>query len=203
MNKKPKWVIFDVGQVLYDYLGFLDHAATHLNIENVLLKSELDEIVEKSMKGEMTFEKVWGQVLKAHGKENELEKILEIHWDSKKFIVDTKHLIKQLHNKGYSIALFTNNWPNTTERILKNIDEDLSIIKHMFESSVEHLSKPDKQFYELVEKKTGAKADEIFFIDDRDINLTTAEMLGWQTFLYKLGTDGGKTSNENIRKLLL
>ncbi|MEK7160322.1 MAG: HAD-IA family hydrolase [Patescibacteria group bacterium] len=203
MNKKPKWVIFDVGQVLYDYQGFLSHAATHLNIESVLLKSELDEIVEKSMKGEMTFEEVWEQVLKAHGKESELEKILEIHWDSKKFVADTKHLIKQLHNKGYSIALFTNNWPNATERILKNVDEDLSVIKHMFESSVEKLKKPDMKFYELVEKRTGAKGNEIFFIDDKDVNLTTAEILGWQTFLYKLGQDGGKTSNDKIRKQLL
>lgn len=203
MNKKPKWVIFDVGQVLYDYLAFMNDASRHLNVEIMFLKAELDEIVEKSMKGERTFEEVWGQFLKAQGKENELEKILEIHWDSKKFVSDTKLLIKQLHRKGYSIALFTNNWPNMTERILKKINDDSSVIKHMFESSVEKLRKPDIIFYELVQDRTGAKGNEIFFIDDKKENLTTAEVLGWQTFLYELGKDGGKTSNDKIRKQLL
>lgn len=203
MNKKPKWVIFDVGQVLYDYNSFVIDAARYLDIELILLKAELDGIVEKSMKGEMTFEQVWTQVLKLRGREHELEKILEIWWDSEKFVADTKLLIQELHIKSYSVALFTNNWPNMKERIIKNINDDSSVIKHMFESSVEHLRKPDIKFYELVQNRTGAKGNEIFFIDDKKINLTTAKDLGWQTFLYKLGADGGKTSNNKIRKQLL
>lgn len=203
MKIKPKWVIFDVGQVLYDYLNFLDDVAKYLNTENILLKSQLDEITAKSIKGEMSFQEVWGKILKAHGKEKDLEKILEIHWDSKKFVADTKLLMRQLHKKGYSIALFTNNWPNITERILKNIDEDSTVIQHMFESSVEHLRKPDIKFYKLVQDRTGARGNEIFFTDDNKENLITAKDLGWETFLYKLGTDGGKTSNDKIRKQLL
>jgi epoxide hydrolase-like predicted phosphatase len=203
MNTKPKWVVFDVGQVLYDYEHFVTDAAKHLRMELRLLKAELDKIFLKSMKGEMTFKEVWQEVLKEGGKEKELKKILRIWWDSKKFVADTKLLMKQLHKKGYSIALFTNNWPNMTKGLLKNIDEGSFIIKHMFESSVEHLRKPDKKFYKIVEKKTKAKGNEIYFIDDRKINLDTAESLGWQTFLYNLGRDGGKTSNDKIRKQLL
>lgn len=203
MNKKPKWVIFDVGQVLYDYKSFQNQVSKHLNIEHELLKAELEDVFVRSMQGEMTFEEVWQEVLGSYGKEKELKNILDIWWDSKKFVVDTKLLVKQLHEKGYSIALFTNNWPNMTEGILKNIGEDSFVIKHMFESSVEKLRKPDIKFYELVERKTGAKENEIYFIDDKEENLITAETLGWQTFLYELGKDNGKKSNDKIRKKLL
>lgn len=203
MNKKPKWVIFDVGQVLYDYKGFIKDSAKYLNINKENLQNTFTEILIASELGGLTFEEFWLGVLRLQEKEHEFQNIMSMWWDVERYVKDTKLLIKQLHKKGYSIALFTNNWPNMTERILKKINDDSSVIKHMFESSVEKLRKPDIIFYELVQDRTGAKGNEIFFIDDKKENLTTAEVLGWQTFLYKLGKDGGKTSNNKIRKQLL
>lgn len=202
MNKKPRWVIFDVGQVLYDYKAFTKHAAEHLKIEPEELEYKFDEIID-SMLGEMTFEETWKKVLINLNQENKLENIVNISWDHNKFVPDTKLLLKQLHDSGYLIALFTNNWPNATEKTLKNIDENSSIVRYMFESSVEKLRKPEIEFYKLVEKRTGAKAKQIYFIDDKQENLDTAKSLNWQTFLYKIGDDNGKTSNDLIRKQLL
>jgi len=203
MNKKPKWVIFDVGQVLYDYTSFELEVSKYLNIDYSILKIEMNEIVENSMTGELTFEQVWIGVLSKIKRENELTKIIEFFWDPKKFSKDTKLLLKQLHKKGYSIALFTNNWPNMREWMIKNLDEKNMMIKHIFESAKEHLRKPDEKFYKLVEERIAARADEIYFIDDLEINIVTGQRMNWQTFHYSFGNDGGRASNERIRKELL
>lgn len=203
MKTKPKWVIFDVGQVLYDYKSFMKKVSVYLGVELPILKDILTDIIENSLRGEMTFKQVWQTTLKQIQKEHEFENIEKIWWNPDTFLKDTKLLVRQLYNSGYSIALFSNNWPGMRERILKNVSNDNNIIKHFFESSVEHIRKPDIEFYYLVEKRLGAKKSEIFFIDDKQINLETAKSLGWQTFLYEIGIDNGKTANNKIRKHLL
>lgn len=199
---KPKWVIFDVGQVLYDYEQFITEIAVLIDIPEMVLKESISDILSSSEKGELTFEEVWMKVLSLFEKDEEYENLLKIWWDQKKFLADTKLLLKELDKAGYSIALFSNNWPNLREKILKSIDGE-KIVKFFFESSVEKLRKPDVRFYKLVEDRIKAKGSEIYFIDDRQENVDTGESLGWQTFLYRLGNDNGKISNDKIRKQLL
>ncbi|PIR79911.1 MAG: hypothetical protein COU25_02860 [Candidatus Levybacteria bacterium CG10_big_fil_rev_8_21_14_0_10_35_13] len=202
MNKKPKWVIFDVGQVLYDYKGFIKDSAKYLNINKEDLQNRFTEILITSELGGLTFEEFWLGILRLQQKEHELQNIMNMWWDIERYVKDTRLLLKELHDTNYSIALFSNNWPNMGKKILEIISKD-GVIKEFFESSVEKLRKPDIKFYELAERKMGAKGKEIYFIDDKKENLITANILGWQTFLYRLGKDGGKKSNDKIRKQLL
>jgi len=202
MNKKPKWVIFDVGQVLYDYKGFIKDSAKYLNINKEDLQNRFTEILITSELGGLTFEEFWLGILRLQQKEHELQNIMNMWWDIERYVKDTRLLLKELHDTNYSIALFSNNWPNMGKKILEIISKD-GVIKEFFESSVEKLRKPDIKFYELAERKMGAKGKEIYFIDDKKENLITANILGWQNFLYRLGKDGGKKSNDKIRKQLL
>ncbi len=45
--------------------------------------------------------------------------------------------------------------------------------------------KPDPKIYEIVERRTGHKGAEIFYIDDRPENIETAVTRGWQAHLQR------------------
>ena len=199
---KPVWVIFDVGQVLYDYKKSIETIAKHLKIEEKDLYFEMDKIINKAEEGELTFEQTWKAVLKEIKLEEEFENIQRIYWSMEFFLVETRNLLFDLYEKKYKLALFTNNWPGMMQKFLDILPLQ-QVISEIFESSVEKLRKPDIKFYHLVESRTKAKGKEIFFIDDRPENLETARNLGWQTFLYKTQEDRGISSNQKLRKLLL
>jgi len=54
----------------------------------------------------------------------------------------------------------------------------------IIDSTIVLLQKPDPKIYKLAEEKCGFRGDEILFIDDRQKNIDTAKLFGWQTFLY-------------------
>lgn len=54
--------------------------------------------------------------------------------------------------------------------------------------------KPDIEFFQLVEKRTGHQPNEIFFIDDRIENVEGARKAGWNAALW--------TAHSNLRDLL-
>ncbi|MEK7592351.1 MAG: HAD-IA family hydrolase [Patescibacteria group bacterium] len=111
-------------------------------------------------------------------------------------------LMLELHKKGYRLAIVTNNWRGMKEKFLKDVVES-TVIEYFFESSNEGMRKPDIQFFKLVEARLDASGEDIFFIDDSDINIESAKSLRWQTFHYILGDAHEKQSNELIRQLLL
>ena len=88
------------------------------------------------------------------------------------------------------------------KRILNDTREFL-MVNEVFESSVEGLRKPDLKFYKLVEKRIGASGENIYFIDDSKGNIEAARKMQWQTFLYSIGSDDGKSANDLIRAKLL
>ncbi len=200
--KKPKWVIFDVGQVLYDFHKFVDDLAPVLNVENKLLWKAVNESPMSSFTGAASVHDYWKSVLKILEKDSEYETLMNT-WENevKYWMDDTRKLLKEINKKEYRLALLTNNWASQTENLQKNLSS-FANIEFIIESSVEKLQKPDKRLYELVENRLNSKGKEIFFIDDRQENLDTAIQMGWQTFLYSLGEDEGKTSNDKIRKIL-
>jgi len=124
MNKKPKWVIFDVGQVLYDYKGFIKDSAKYLNIDKKDLQNTFTEILITSELGGLTFEEFWLGVLRLQQKEHELQNIMNMWWDIERYVKDTRLLLKEPHDVNYSIALFSNNWPNMGKKILEIISKD-------------------------------------------------------------------------------
>lgn len=201
MLKKPQWVIFDVGGVLFDYQSAARDIAHHLNISEEKLIEEATQYDNEGELGKITFDDAWVKILQAFNKEEHFDEIIPLWWDKKRWLLDTQRLIRELHQSGYNLALFTNNWTGVRERWL--LRKELPVIQYRFESVIEKVCKPDPHFYQIVEKQIKSSGDNIYFIDNSLPNIETAQKRKWQTFLYSIGEDKGKSANDAIRKDLL
>jgi epoxide hydrolase-like predicted phosphatase len=202
MIKKPTWVIFDIGGVLFDSDSAFRDIASYLDTDKEILTQGIIKFLGKSELGIMSFEEVWKNLLKSLNKHDDHQKVIEIWWDMKRWVSDTKSLIFELKKAGYKLAILTNNWTGMRKRILNDVKE-FTLIDKIFESSTEGLRKPDVNFYKFVEKQINAYAGDIYFIDDSNKNIEAAKEIKWLTFLYSLENDHGKKSNALIRKELL
>jgi putative hydrolase of the HAD superfamily len=202
MIKKPKWVIFDLGNVLYNFDKFCSDLAKNLNIDEGKLLEQVNNHLSHSMEGQMSDKEYFEKILKSLKLESKLESVYSLWVDNSYFVESTGKLMNDLHKAGFLIAILTNNWKGMTDNVSKVLSS-YADIKFMFESAVEKISKPDKRLYEIVENRIKATGSEIYFIDDNPENLQTAKKMGWQTFLYSLGEDEGEKANGLIRKNLL
>lgn len=202
MKQTPKWVLFDVGGVIFDYKSAFRDIAIYLNVDEKRVGEEIFKYIGPGELGEITFESVWEKVLESFQKHHEKEAVLSMWWDLNRWVTDTRILLQELNDAGYLLALFTNNWVGMGVKTAAFLPE-LSLMKTTFESSIEKLRKPDKTFYEIVEQRINSSGKHIFFIDDTENNIATANDMGWQTFHYQLNKDNGKKSNNKLRRLLL
>ena len=203
MNNKPKWIIFDVGNVLYDFISFNKEMIKITGINEVEFLKSIDPLTRNTMEGQISATDLFKKYLDHFDKSHKHQEIVRIWKEEEKYwLSDTKKLIGELDKVGYKIAILTNNWLNQTEMLRKNLSS-AGNIQFFIESSVEKISKPDKKIYRLAEDRINAKGDEIFFIDDTKEYIMSASEINWQTFLYKIGDDNGLTSNNNIRSILL
>lgn len=199
---KPKWILFDLGGVVFDYRDALKDVSAHLGIEESLLLNHIIDHLENGELGYLSFEDAWKEILQTLQINTEPKFIIDIWWDLKRWVTNTRELIKKLHSNGYKLAVFTNNWKDMVSSYFYNIEE-AKLFDHIFDSSEIHLRKPDKKFYEYVENKLNAHGQDILFIDDSPDNLKTARYLNWNTYLYALGDDNGKKSSMILKELLL
>jgi len=103
-------------------------------------------------------------------------------------------------SKKYKVGLLTNMYPGMLEMIkerdlLPPVDWDIEV-----DSSLVGLAKPQKEIYELAEKRAGVKGEEILFIDNTEKNLKEAKARGWKTFHFNSGDY--EESNRELRAIL-
>jgi epoxide hydrolase-like predicted phosphatase len=203
MHTKVKWVVFDVGGVLLNWRKGLKAVANHLALDEERVLDTLLEVVVDLERGKLNRVDGWKSVLKRLNVQiDETEKITQLWFDKQAWLEEGWNLVWDLHAAGFDLAICTNNWAGVmNEYAEKRID--FTKFKKIIDSSSEGVRKPDKKIYEIVEQTLGAKGSEIFFIDDSQTNLEGARQMGWQTFHYHLGDDGGKVSSDRIRKELL
>lgn len=88
--------------------------------------------------------------------------------------------------KNYSIIAFSGN-------IKSRIDflEAKYHFRHLFDSEIYsfdfHLTKPERQFVEVMIEKSGVRPDEIVYIDDNDSYAKPARELGVNVIIYRRG----------------
>ena len=152
--RKPEWVIFDVGGVIFDYKSAFAEIAQYLEIEKETIADKIAAFQGDPERGGILFEEILQCVLKDLQKAHEYEKVSKLWWDVRWFLTGTRELTKELKQAGYKLAFLTNNWAGMGDRILQEVPE-FHIIDMLFESSKEGLRKPEMAFYELVEKRTG------------------------------------------------
>lgn len=98
----------------------------------------------------------------------------------------------------YKIGLFTNMYPEMLDLIrerglIPDVEWDVII-----DSSVEGVRKPQKEIYELAQKRVGVFVSEILLVENSKSHVEAAKKLGWQTFLYD-SSNMKKASNELLK----
>lgn len=201
-SNKPKWIVFDMGGVIYDSPKAFASAAKFLDVTlDELLDAYFIDFEEVEVSKKHYHEKVQDIITHLKKTHNPTE-VASVLFDLDMYVKDTLYLISQLHNSGYKTALLTNTWHGITNEVTAKLKE-YRLIDKIFDSSDIGMRKPNKEIFDYLEENTGVNGRDIFFVDDRDENIEEAKKHDWQTFLYSLGDDLGETSNNLLRGVLL
>ena len=111
--------------------------------------------------------------------------------------LDIWPIIKRAKSK-FKIGLLTNMYPHMLEEIKKaGLLPDVEF-DQIIDSSIEKVQKPYKEIFELAQKRSGFKGNEILFVDNSKKHLSVPKKLGWQTFYY----DSSKINKSNLDLLV-
>lgn len=87
-------------------------------------------------------------------------------------------------DKKMPVGLLTNMYPRMLDEINKRHLIPEFNWEFIVDSSVVHAMKPDKEIYEIAQKRIGVSADQILFIDNSKKNIDGARAAGWQAYWY-------------------
>ncbi|MCC6323845.1 HAD family phosphatase [Candidatus Nomurabacteria bacterium] len=191
MDKKITTFIFDcfgvvLSPVISDWYrinrtnkGFVDK-----NFQNLLKEFDLNNLSEDDIA--MYFSKYEGMTLSK-------EKIQEEIDNGLKMDHVLVHMIQQLKNKGYKIALLTNANASFFERKVYKVHPNFKdLFNEIVISSDIGMIKPNKDIFLYTLKKIDSTPEETLFIDDGKMNVEGAINLGINGFVY---TDSNSFKN--------
>lgn len=92
-------------------------------------------------------------------------------------INETVELLYKLKEEGYKLYIFSNITEPTLEYLKKKVDIE-SLIDDVVCSHIEHMMKPDKEFYERLIKKLNLNKEETIFFDDKLKNVEVGNSVG-------------------------
>jgi len=206
---KVKTIVFDVDGVLLEGRNpdgsykWQENVEEDLGIKSHWMGEDLfgneSEIVNL-LKGKVEFEDLFEKFRKKHNLNLDIEVFLK-YWLDNDFKVEEQILsiVRKLKNKGYRLFLGTNQpivrgeyfWK---QKIFNSLFEKIFIPYY-----VGGYSKPEKEFYDFIEKETGIEKQDFLFIDDVIKNVEAAVSNGWQGYHYV----GYEKGYEDIFKELL
>ncbi|MDP1721836.1 MAG: HAD family hydrolase [Candidatus Gottesmanbacteria bacterium] len=108
-------------------------------------------------------------------------------------------VIEKIHSK-FKIGLLTNMYPRMFDEMKKRgffVDVNWNVI---IDSSKKKLQKPDSRIFTLAEKEAGISGGEILFVENSQVHIEAAKIIGWQIFLYD-SSNPRKASND-LNKLI-
>ncbi|MCF7862011.1 HAD family phosphatase [Candidatus Woesearchaeota archaeon] len=179
-----------ISTIIFDYGGVIGSDAD--TILNVLLKKH------GFSEGEATgfWKKHWHMMKLGHKSVDELwadvGQSLALEYES--MITCNQEVLKicrQLKDQGYSMGVLANEikeWMEVKRR-KAHLDEIFDIV---YSSADIHVSKPQRQAYEIILNDLNAAPEDTLFIDNMQRNLDAADKLGIHTLLF--------TDAEKLRK---
>lgn len=187
MNKNIKLVLFDLGGVLLELNKSFIKEESELADQNseafwqYWLDSDTVKAFDKGLCEPDTFIRTLIKDLKLSVSEEQL--FIDFKAWLKGLYPGALELVADLKAKGYTVGCLSNtnavHWPEIMEMGLEGQFE------YVFASHLVHEVKPHREIYEIAEKLSGFKADEILFIDDNQVNVDGARACSWHAELCK------------------
>lgn len=182
MNDNIKLILFDIGGVQIEYSNVFKTVSKEQNFPQKLIDATFDKYDREITIGKITPQELYLTCI------NENNLMADTNYDFTdswlrdfNIIKPTYELIPQL-KQHYKIGLFSNFYKNMVPELIKR-------------KLIQNIN------YDYILFTTGLKPSQIFFIDDRDDYLNTANKLDWNTF--KFNTANPEESVNDLRKILL
>ncbi len=181
-----KVILFDLGGVLFTngtrIVAKYIAEKHHKNVDDVYNLFNYSDIGNAYREGKIARDEFWDQ-FKENLKIKDSTDELEQKWnDFYEIIEETKEILDELR-KEYKVYFLSD---QIKERAVAT-DKKYGFIKWFHGGIFSHevgVRKPNIEIYKLALKKVGARAEEVLFIDDKEINLPPAEKVGMKILLY-------------------
>jgi 2-haloacid dehalogenase len=182
----PQVVVFDLGKVLVDFdYGIVARkiaARGDLNAAGVQKFIDHSPLLFRYETGLMTKEQFFFEVCSATGFRGDIREFAQIFGDIFEPITPMVEIHSTLRKKGIPTYIFS----NTNELAVGHIRRSYPFFSHFdgYIFSYEHgAMKPQVKLYEVVERETRRKRDEILYLDDRAENIAEGAARGWRVIL--------------------
>lgn len=194
-----KAIVFDVDDTLYDLsLPFKEAFAEvfpgeKIDLEGAFLASRRysDSVYARSLSGEISMEEMYiyrfesafrdyGMIIDAQGA-LEFQAIYEMKQQEIYMTEEMQQLLQKLKGKA-KLGIITNGpaqhqWDKINALGVK----EWIPVEHIFISGEQGVAKPDKEIFELAEKRLGLQPDEICYVGDSYENdMSGAKKAGWK-----------------------
>ena len=186
--KKPSVIVFDLGKVLVDF----DYSIAARRIvarcsrppNAVKFFTEHAALLSRYELGFVTTKQFYDGICDAAGFGGSEEEFSEYFADIFTEIPAMTEFHAALRQKGLPTWIFSNTNKLAVRHIARRFPFFANFDGYVY--SYEHGSmKPDAKLYEVVERQTGRKGDEILYIDDRPENVETGAARGWQAVFHE------------------
>lgn len=180
-------IVLDIGGVCIENPAdsLLNYFADYMGTEVNRFKIPYLKFFPQWERGQLTEEQFWQSIahcldLHFHHPSSlwfeAVERIFTIKWDTLQWATKLKSL-------GYQLAILSNTEVPTTGFFRQQGWEQLFDYKCY--SCLEGVAKPEALIYSKLEQMTGAKSQQLLFVDDKWENLQAASQRGWQVIHYQ------------------
>ncbi len=183
----PKAVIFDLGKVLVDFEWVIAARRIQqhcdLSLEELLALINYSPLVIRFETGEVSTEQFFHEARSASGFRGTLAEFCEMFGDIFTAIPEMVQLHAELRQRGVPTYIFS----NTNEIAVHWVRARFPFFQHFdgFVLSYEHRAmKPDAKLYEVVEKMSGLRGADLFYLDDRPENVAAGIARGWRAIVH-------------------
>lgn len=183
----PSAVVFDLGKVLvdFDYGIAAAKIAKGCGMESTAVKKFIDHspLLYRFETGLITNEQFYQEVCSHTGFSDSFDTFsgffADIFWEIEPMIAWNA----TLRRKGIPTYIFSNTNGIAISHIRERFPFFANFNGHIL-SYEDGCMKPDAPIYEVVEKRTGHKGTEIFYLDDRPENIEGGLKRGWQAHVH-------------------
>jgi HAD superfamily hydrolase (TIGR01509 family) len=182
----PQVVVFDLGKVLVDFdYGIVARkiaARGTLNATEVQTFIDHSPLLFRYETGLMTKEQFYAEVRSATGFRGDIGEFAQIFGDIFEPIAPMVEIHATLRKLKFPTYIFS----NTNELAVGHIRRSYPFFSNFdgYILSYEHgAMKPHAKLYEVVERETGRKREEILYLDDRAENVAAGAARGWRVIL--------------------
>ena len=188
----PQAVVFDIGKVLldFDYRIAARAMTQHCPLDAEAIRHALDQspLLHDYETGLIGTEQFFERVKAGTGFRGGLELFREMFADIFTPIEAVVALHGELHRRGVPTFIFSNTNEIAVGHMRRRFPFFAKFQAYIF-SYEERAMKPAPRIYEAVERATGRRGGELFYIDDRPENVEAGAARGWQSVHYVRAED--------------